>query len=130
MSSKNYCFLCLEKCSRQVCFTCTCKAHPQCWDDYQKKQIHSQICCPICRGKNILLRPRTRSKSKLTELTEIIVAVEVIQSRTDLIGRIREALNLNEELGYEDRIRNVSVIFSLFVHRCSIVFEMCSSCFQ
>ena len=103
------CCVCMEKCSQQVCFTCTCKAHPRCWGEFQK---HSQI-CPTCRGENILRRPQTRSQSKSTE---IIVGVEEIQSRTDLIERLRTAIELNSDLvSYEERIQNVSVVFSLLL---------------
>jgi hypothetical protein len=52
------CFVCLDKCSRKVCFHCSCRAHPLCWKNYQAKCTQS---CPVCKTTNVIKPYQTRS---------------------------------------------------------------------
>lgn len=67
------CFVCLQNCSRKVCFVCSCHAHPKCWEEYQSK-LSSKI-CPVCKTDNIVKPYNTRSKSMLykTEIVESLI---------------------------------------------------------
>jgi len=54
------CFVCLQNCSRKVCFVCSCYAHPKCWQEYQSKLSSKK--CPVCNTDNIVKPYNTRSK--------------------------------------------------------------------
>ena len=54
------CFVCQQNCSRKVCFQCSCRAHPLCWQEYQKN--YPKHHCPVCKTDNVVKPYNTRSK--------------------------------------------------------------------
>ena len=87
------CFLCQEKCSRKVCFQCSCVAHPKCWKNFQTKSFNS---CPVCRSTNIVKPYKTRSTSFYDESIVDILILELgdeLLPRENLIYKIKNLLN-------------------------------------
>jgi len=104
------CFICLQSCSRKVCFVCSCYAHPKCWKEYQSK-LSSKI-CPVCKTDNIVKPYNTRSKSTFYK-TEIVTALikelgiqldprkYVIDKIQELISDVKHISSHNKNLKIE-----------------------------
>ena len=109
------CFICLQSCSRNVCFQCSCKAHPTCWNEFQKK--FTSFSCPICRSDNIVKPYQTRSHTSFIDEPKLASYLQRLaenssaeEARNYLISEVLRLLNHHHSLQLEDRLQNAEEI--------------------